>query len=311
MELDKTTIVLRQRPLADLIDLSLIVMKVYWKSLLVYAAIGVVPFLILNYVILRPLTDYDAMLVFKYFAFEELPFRIRYIAFLAGFIYLQTPIAMLGVTYYLGHTLFMQPTSYRELGKTLVKMLAGLIYVLGFLRFGLLVWLTVVLMPNKIEFNPAVEVFWLGFVLCGSAIVVRAVRPFAPEILLLEQSPLRRTGHPQAGQSIPFQERSRTLHTDLSGDLLMRSITMCITILMTLTAITLGELFVSGVFFGVWTWEWWMDTILFPLNLWLVGLWGTVFRFLSYLDCRTRLEGWELDLRLRAEAKRLTGATVR
>ena len=83
---------------------------------------------------------------------------------------------------------------------------------------------------------------------------------------------------------------------------------MFIAILMMLCSVTLCELFISGVFFGVWTWEWWMDIVVFPINLWLVALWGTVFRFLSYLDCRTRLEGWELDLRLRAEAQRLTGA---
>jgi hypothetical protein len=31
-----------------------------------------------------------------------------------------------------------------------------------------------------------------------------------------------------------------------------------------------------------------------------------VFRFLNYLDSRIRLEGWEIELRLRAEAERLT-----
>jgi hypothetical protein len=182
-----------------------------------------------------------------------------------------------------------------------------LVVVLGLFRFGFLAWFTVLLMPYQSEFDPILEVFWFGMILCGTAILVRSVRPFAPEILMLEQAPLRkRFGH-QNAESLVFRQRARALHGQLSGDLLIRSITMFIAMSMMLTAITLSELFLSGAFFGVWTWEWWMDCILFPINLWLVALWGTVFRFLSYLDCRTRLEGWELDLRLRAEARRLTG----
>jgi hypothetical protein len=32
----------------------------------------------------------------------------------------------------------------------------------------------------------------------------------------------------------------------------------------------------------------------------------TVFRFLSYLDLRIRLEGWEVELKIRAEANRMS-----
>ena len=49
----------------------------------------------------------------------------------------------------------------------------------------------------------------------------------------------------------------------------------------------------------------WYDRVLIPMVLWLVGLFVVVFRFLSYLDSRIRLEGWELELRLRAEGQRV------
>lgn len=309
MELDKTTIVLRQRPLLDLIDLSLVVFRNYWQPLLVYSSIGVLPFMLINFFVLKSLSDYDTILVLDNQLLEELPLRIRYVSFLMGMVFIQAPLAFIGVTYYLGQVLFIKQPSFRELGETIAKILAGLVLILGVFRFGLLVWLVVALVPSDNYFNIWREVFLLGLVLCGSIISIRAVRPFAPEILLLEQPPLRSERKSKSGFSNSYQLRTRSLHRPLSGDLIGRSMGICLAIFLMLGSLTFGELFISGVFFGVWQWEWWMDTILFPLNLWLVALWATVFRFLSYLDCRTRLEGWELDLRLRAEARRLSGAT--
>ena len=37
----------------------------------------------------------------------------------------------------------------------------------------------------------------------------------------------------------------------------------------------------------------------------MVGVFYSVFRFLAYLDSRIRLEGWEVELRIRAEAERI------
>ncbi|MDZ4847849.1 MAG: hypothetical protein SGI77_01020 [Pirellulaceae bacterium] len=308
MELDKTAIVLKQRSLLDLIDLSLVVLRVYWKPLLGYAAIGVVPFLLLNFFALRLIVDYDSILSYDYMIFEETPLRIRYVLFLAGLVFIQTPVAMLGVTYYLGQALFLKQPTLREFRETVWQVFAGIVLVLGLFRFCAIAPIVVALLPAYGEYSAILELFWLGFVAFGIAVSVRSVRPFAPEILVLEQPPLRAKADLNPAQSITYGTRTKSLHNQLSGDLVGRAMLMSLAIMMTLTAFTLSELFVSGIFFGVWTWEWWMDKILFPLNLWLVALWATVFRFLSYIDCRTRLEGWELDLRLRAEARRLTGA---
>ena len=48
--------------------------------------------------------------------------------------------------------------------------------------------------------------------------------------------------------------------------------------------------------------------IVVPLALWLAGIYATVFRFLSYLDSRIRLEGWEVELQLKAERARVLQA---
>ena len=63
--------------------------------------------------------------------------------------------------------------------------------------------------------------------------------------------------------------------------------------------------FFAATLTNVWEWNWLMTTILFPLALWLLTAYVAVYRFLSYLDLRIRLEGWEVELKIRAEANRL------
>ncbi len=60
-------------------------------------------------------------------------------------------------------------------------------------------------------------------------------------------------------------------------------------------AITLSERFLVGVLFGQWSVGWWDFWIFLPLNLWFSAILATIFRFLSYLDARIRLEGWEVE----------------
>jgi hypothetical protein len=61
----------------------------------------------------------------------------------------------------------------------------------------------------------------------------------------------------------------------------------------------------SGVFLGRWNWGWFMLLIGYPLVLWLVSGFMAIVRYLNYLDLRIRHEGWEVELRLRAEAVRM------
>jgi hypothetical protein len=305
MELDKTAIVLRQRTIPDLLDLSLVVSRVYWKPLLAYAVVGIVPFALINTIVLLPFVDYESLLISNSFSNDESPYRVRYVLYLVGMVFLQAPVAMLGVTYFLGQSLFLEQTSFGEFRRTTFKMLFGLLLILGLFRFGLLAWPAAITIVDDTQIDPLQEFFCLGVIVCGITIVVRAFRPFAPEILMLEQAPLKSNPKKTTEQVAAYGPRSSGLHSPLSGDLVVRGVAILIASTMMLSAVTLCELFVSGVFFGVWTWEWWMDRIVFPINLWIVAIWGTVFRFLSYLDCRTRLNGWELELRLKAERQRL------
>jgi len=45
-----------------------------------------------------------------------------------------------------------------------------------------------------------------------------------------------------------------------------------------------------------------------PIVLWLIVGFMTVVRFLNYLDLRIRHEGWEVELRMRAEGNRIASS---
>jgi hypothetical protein len=51
--------------------------------------------------------------------------------------------------------------------------------------------------------------------------------------------------------------------------------------------------------------DYWIGVIDVPLSLWLVVGFFSVVRYLCYLDLRIRREGWEIELKMRAEASRL------
>ena len=63
MQLDKTAILITQRSAVDLVDLSLFVIRRYWQPIAFFAAIGVLPFAIIDFVLLWPLTQYDSLVM--------------------------------------------------------------------------------------------------------------------------------------------------------------------------------------------------------------------------------------------------------
>jgi hypothetical protein len=140
----------------------------------------------------------------------------------------------------------------------------------------------------------------------------RAMRPYIAEIVLLEKNPLGWT----SGGSSPdpakttIGQRSATLQGASSGDLIGRWVGAGGAALGLVLAIQCTFWFASGVFLNTWSWGPVMTEFFAPLSMWLVACYFTVVRFLSYLDLRIRTEGWEVELRLRAEAARLTRTSV-
>ena len=106
MQLDKTSIVIANRGLADTLDLSLMVLRAYWKGILFYSLIGILPFALLNFVLTWPLTQYDEL---EYTGAESLyasSFRVRYYVVMICAVTLQAPIAYAILTKFIGQAIF-------------------------------------------------------------------------------------------------------------------------------------------------------------------------------------------------------------
>jgi hypothetical protein len=97
------------------------------------------------------------------------------------------------------------------------------------------------------------------------------------------------------------------LHGPSGGDLVVRWVSAALIGIPLVLSVYGLFLFISGLFLATWEQGPVMVELCLPLAMWLVAGYLTVFRFLSYLDVRIRQEGWEVELRLRAEAARMRG----
>jgi hypothetical protein len=300
VQLDRTEIVIRARSALELLDLSLLVLKKHaWQIALTSALLGL-PLLVLDVMSVAWMLSEDTLMVAERLDNPLGAMRWRHSAHLVLLFVMQFPLVSLPTTVFLGSRIFYEPMPMRKLLRRLWPIAGRSVLVLGVLRLGL-VGLVLELWVNRgLAFDWLIE-FWLLFGLAVVGIIFRAGWPFAPEIIGLELCPLRAT---KAGE-ITYAGRSSSLHKLLMSDHVARFIgAACFSTLLFLSLIS-GQIFVWGASTGNWQWNFWFDYVSLPLTLWIVGLFMAVFRFLSYLDSRIRLEGWEIELRLKAEAARM------
>lgn len=266
MQLDSTRIAIRERDLADIMDLSLRVVRAYAWPLFWTTLAGVVPFAILNYFLTRraSVVDYDATAPWDY------------IWFMLFLVVLELPLAAAPTTLFLGQAMFERKPSPRRIARDLLGSLPQMVFFQVFLR-GLLL--------------PMVITGLLPF----------ASWPYLNEIILLERNPMmagRRA-------TMTTFRRSNALHARSRGDLLGRFLTSAIlAIAMTLSLwITIWHL--AHPFTQKRLFEPISFVVYLPLAMWIVAGYFAVVRYLCYLDLRIRREGWEVELQLRAEAGRL------
>ncbi len=144
---------------------------------------------------------------------------------------------------------------------------------------------------------------------CGWSALRRASAPFAPEILALEACKLKATKKLE----LSYWRRSRSLHSLILGDSIGRLITCGLVVSaltwifysMTLVIDFVGVRQTKVDFLNSVLSNYAMLIVVLPLMLWLASIFATVFRFLTYLDSRIRLEGWEVELQLKAERARI------
>ncbi|RLS67562.1 MAG: hypothetical protein DWH99_16715 [Planctomycetota bacterium] len=304
MQLDKTAIAIKQRNLDELLDLSLAVLRRFGPALLQTALLGALPFALLNGLLLS-----SSMVMRGYLFDQDGWLRFRFLVCMAMLVYTQAPLAMAGVTIKLGNLMFGIQSSKQQTLKAIGKQWFSVFGILAMLR-GIFPMIALIggmeyFSLNR-DFANYVGTFWISMVAFMIA-AIRSVRPFAPEILFLEKCPLFSLKRKESRNPMLFGQRSKRLH-QAGGELFQASFFAGIVSAVFLLILNLTFVFLVGSLAGAWEWGWWMDLFFYPLALWAIALWGTILRFLVYMNTRIGAEGWELELKLKAEATRFQDA---
>jgi hypothetical protein len=194
---------------------------------------------------------------------------------LLGLVALEAPLATAPLCVVLGGLMFGQRPTAGQVLRTLLRNAPALLVYQGLLR-GLLV--------VSVIFSP----------------LIPARLGFLNEVILLERGPWRSA-----------VRRGATLCGDRGGELFGRWLAQCAFGAMFVVAFGVaGASALEMLAGGDLAWEepeW--ATLTGPraqLGVWLAVAFFAVVRFLTYIDQRIRLEGWEVELRLRAVGAAMT-----
>jgi hypothetical protein len=303
VQLDQTRISVRERTMGEILDLSLQFFRRHFGPILLMYALGAVPLALLNYLFIGWMMDLEYITTL--FLVEEGWEIVRYVWILSLLTIIEAPLASGFATAYLGRLVFEDQPRWRQLVVDVVKMAPRVTWCQIVIRGVGLAWLLTLTLERYGEFQAGIEGFLLPLLVLFSC-VVRSFRPFNMEIILLERNPLMS----RDPNMMTIGRRSAQLHNPSGGELFSRSIVSgMVGFAMTLAGFS-TLLFVMGVFLNSWAPGPRMLSFGLPLAMWFVGAYLTVVRFLSYLDLRIRQEGWEVELRMRAEAARMVPQQV-
>jgi hypothetical protein len=297
VQFDRTLIAVRERSVFDILDLALQVFRIYLWPLTITMCLGVIPLAIVNHFLTLWMVqiDPDAPLL-------ENPVvgLIRFVWTAALLVVIEAPLASAFTTSYLGKALFLETPVIRDVVREVFPCLPRVAWCHLLLRGVLPAMLLVLAVDHDSDYSFAELLLTLLFLV---VLLRRATAPFLNEIMLLERTPLG-TVHPHA---MTAQKRSIVLHGSNPASLINLSlVTSAVAVPLTLTVF--GTLLcLKGIFLDDWTIGVGMFIIGTPLSMWITAEFLTVVRFLAYLDLRIRHEGWEVELRMRAEGSRLTG----
>ncbi|GIW95781.1 MAG: hypothetical protein KatS3mg110_3822 [Pirellulaceae bacterium] len=302
MELDRTFVAIRERSGSELLDLALLVCRRHGLGLLAIAAPAVACFMAVNTVTyllwfpeqLQP-TPGDS---------GDWRFLCE-LTSLTMLILVEAPLALAGVTAFLGKAVFMERPLVRLVTKELWETATSLLYFQGIRRFSLLMPVLAVFTVLRVDETERESWWWLGWVILVVVLFVRSMRPFLIELIVLERAPRKA----RRSADVPLAQRSQQLHR-AQEDWLGR-------------AVSNGVVAVVLAMMGVGTMQFLIGPLVHLLPaavgqlveligiqtaLWTVAVYMTAHRFLTYLDLRIRHEGWEVELLLRAEAARWEAA---
>jgi hypothetical protein len=300
VQLDKTRIVIRERGLFDTFDLALQVLRTHALPLTATLGLGAFPLASLNYFLIGWMVNIDPYAPLSPDQFGNL---IRYIWTMVVLVSIEAPFASAFATTFLGQALFLERPSLGHVCRQVLELLPRLVWMHALLRGVLPVLILVAMVDRESPFSAAETMLILLFV---GLWFRRATAPFMNEIILLERNPIRSTRHTE----MTIRRRSRMLHGPVGGSLIYLGF-MSSLLAFLMTGVIFGSIVsLRGVLMDDWSVKNSLFLVGLPAAMWLAVEYLTVVRFLAYLDLRIRYEGWEVELHMRAEGKRLMGGPL-
>jgi len=240
---ERTLVTIRERPLPELLDLALVVVRHKPWALGLAALGGAAPFLALNAWVFDRTTDAPGIPLLLWL--------------------IEGPFATAPLTIVLGNLMFGRRSSVRQVVGTLIRSIVPLIVIHGLFR-----WIPVL--------------FWVPPRLA-----------FANEVVVLEK-----------GRWWRIWRRGNVLIHGRAGELFALAWLQvaAIFVFAFVSHVATGRLG-EALFSEPLTWDVPAASaysgLRFQLPIWLGVAFFAVARFLAYIDQRIRLEGWEVELRLR------------
>jgi hypothetical protein len=267
MQLDKTDIVIRERGWGEMLDLALPLMRRHGPALLRALIAGALPAALLNHFLLAGILESADL--------SEGPPR-EFILCQLILTAVEIPIATSFMTLYLGKAMFLQRPRPRQLFREFLGSLPQLI------------WFQVIV-------RGALAVTWIGW-------LAPCCRwPYLNEVILLE----RHHGWPSNGKDKSTFRRSSEMHSGFSGEFFAICLGSLALGAAMIASLCLSALYLRTLISGGSQSDWWAFAVVLPSVEWLTVGYFAVVRYLSYLNLRIRNEGWELEIKLRAERARL------
>jgi hypothetical protein len=298
MQLDQTRIVIRERNGLDVLDLAVVLLRVFFRRCFPLFLCGAIPFIAWNLYV----TAWMPFRGEEYSSLDVSPSIFRYLWANTLLVFIQAPFACSMVTSFLGRAAFETPPTFRTVRQDVRLSRRNRLLCLGLVRMMIPVSLLALVIDRAQSFHYEVEILLMGGASTVAALI-RIGRPFLPEILILERNPLR-SSQPDAVTTV---RRNRLLHSLNTGELLVRWGAAGIASLAMFGSFYYSFLFVQGVFTNIWAQNsFFMLYVAIPISMWSIAFFVSIVRYLNYLDQRIRYEGWEVELKLRAEGRRLT-----
>ena len=302
MQLDQTHVAVRVRSLSEIGDLALVLLNRYPTLLIVGFVLGAWPWMVADALLLYWIPINEAQFgLDDNEAFWELS---RYASWMALLVFLQTPAAGVVTTIYLGQAVFEHKPTWRSALSIARQQFWRWFFCLGIRRLAIPTMALVAVrwfQPYDVFFDVTLPII-IFFV----AIVIRAGRPFLPEMILLERCPFRS----KDPNEITLSRRARALHRPAGSDVGSRWVAVGFILSIVFAGLFYSLVWARGIATGYWNVGLVTLLVLYPVALWTVGGLSVVVRMIAYLDTRIRLEGWDVELAVRAEAMRQFGDEV-